>query len=170
MKSFVNYDQNSDFSIHNIPFGVAVFNKEYIACATRIGDVVVDLATLYDFGYFDEIEGYDYTKIISARIKPDEAIFVIENNTVFIIEKKTQSGGGSVDEKLQTCDFKLKQYRKLFAPLNKEVKYYFLLDKSWFDKPAYRDVLDYIIAVGCGYYFNYIPLDVLGLPIPNEEK
>ena len=76
----------------------------------------------------------------------------------------------SVDEKLQTCDFKLKQYRKLFAPLNKEVKYYFLLDKSWFDKPAYRDVLDYIIAVGCGYYFNYIPLDVLGLPIPIEEK
>lgn len=57
MKSFVNYDQNSDFSIHNIPFGVAVFNKEYIACATRIGDVVVDLATLYDFGYLDEIEG-----------------------------------------------------------------------------------------------------------------
>ena len=56
MKSFVNYDQNSDFSIHNIPFGVAVFNKEYIACATRIGDQVVDLATLYDFGYFEEIE------------------------------------------------------------------------------------------------------------------
>jgi len=57
MKSFVNYDQNSDFSIYNIPFGVAVFNKEYIACATRIGDQVVDLATLYDFGYFEEIDG-----------------------------------------------------------------------------------------------------------------
>jgi len=57
MKSFVNYDQYSDFSIHNIPFGVAVFGKEYIACATRIGDQVVDLATLYDFGYFEEIEG-----------------------------------------------------------------------------------------------------------------
>ncbi len=57
MKSFVNYPENSDFSIHNIPFGVAVFNKEYIACATRIGDVVIDLATLYDFGFFDEIEG-----------------------------------------------------------------------------------------------------------------
>ena len=57
MKSFVNYSENSDFSIYNIPFGVAVFNKEYIACATRIGDVVVDLATLYDFGYFDDVEG-----------------------------------------------------------------------------------------------------------------
>lgn len=57
MKSFVNYDQNSDFSIHNIPFGVAVFAKEYIACCTRIGDMVIDLATLYDYGFFDEMEG-----------------------------------------------------------------------------------------------------------------
>ncbi len=36
MQSFVNYPEDSDFSIYNIPFGVAVFNKEYIACATRI--------------------------------------------------------------------------------------------------------------------------------------
>lgn len=57
MKSFLNYDSNSDFSIHNIPFGVAVFNQEYIACCTRIGDQVIDLATLYDYGFFDEIEG-----------------------------------------------------------------------------------------------------------------
>ena len=57
MKSFINYNESSDFSIHNIPFGVGVFNKEYIACATRIGDQIVDLATLYDFGYFDDIDG-----------------------------------------------------------------------------------------------------------------
>jgi fumarylacetoacetase len=57
MQSFVKYDENSDFSIHNIPFGVAVFESEYIACCTRIGDRVLDLATLYDFGFFDEIEG-----------------------------------------------------------------------------------------------------------------
>ena len=57
MKSFINYPQNSDFSIHNIPFGVAVFNREYIACCTRIGDLVIDLATLFDYGFFDEIEG-----------------------------------------------------------------------------------------------------------------
>lgn len=57
MKSFVNYSETSDFSIHNIPFGVAVFNKEYIACATRIGDIVVDLATLYDFGFLDDVDG-----------------------------------------------------------------------------------------------------------------
>lgn len=57
MKSFVDYASESDFSIHNIPFGVAVFNREYIACATRIGDLVIDLAGLYDLGYFDDIDG-----------------------------------------------------------------------------------------------------------------
>lgn len=59
MKSFINYSPDSDFSIYNIPFGVAVFNKEYIACATRIGDMVIDLATLYDYGFFDDIQGLD---------------------------------------------------------------------------------------------------------------
>ena len=59
MTSFIAYDSKSDFSIHNIPFGVAVFNKEYIACCTRIGDLVVDLATLYDYGFLDNIEGLD---------------------------------------------------------------------------------------------------------------
>ena len=59
MRSFIHYDQNSDFSIYNIPFGVAVFNQEYIACCSRIGDQVIDLATLYDYGFFDEIEGID---------------------------------------------------------------------------------------------------------------
>lgn len=57
LQSFVKYDQNSDFSIHNIPFGVGVFGQEYIACCTRIGDQIIDLATLYDYGFFDEIEG-----------------------------------------------------------------------------------------------------------------
>ena len=59
MKSFITYPENSDFSIHNIPFGVGVFNKEYIACCSRIGDMVIDLATLYDYGFFDEIEGIE---------------------------------------------------------------------------------------------------------------
>lgn len=59
MKSFVEYSSNSDFSIQNIPFGVAVFNKEFIGCCTRIGDQVIDLASLYDLSYFENIEGLD---------------------------------------------------------------------------------------------------------------
>lgn len=36
---------------------------------------------------------------------------------------------------------------------------------DWFLKPEYKDVLDYIISVDCYYYFNYIPLNRLGLEI-----
>ena len=39
---------------------------------------------------------------------------------------------------------------------------------DWFKKPEYRDVLDYIISIeGCSYYFNYLPLQKIGLPVPD---
>lgn len=111
-------------------------------------------------------KGVDYKTILSKKLLPDEALYVIVNNTLFIIEVKFQQVAGSVDEKLQTCDFKRKQYAKLMAPLNIEVEYIYILS-DWFRNPAYKDVCDYIISVGCQYYFNYLPLQKLGLPIPN---
>ena len=81
---------------------------------------------------------------------------------------KYQEVTGSVDEKLQTCDFKKKQYRKLMAPLNVEVEYIYILD-NWFRKPEYKDVLDYVISMSCQYYFQYLPLQKLGLPFPKTK-
>ena len=78
---------------------------------------------------------------------------------------KFQKVDGSVNEKLQTCDFKKKQYRKLMAQLNIEVEYIYILS-DWFKKPEYKDTLDYIISVGCQYYFHYLPLQKLGFPMP----
>lgn len=112
-----------------------------------------------------ELEGVDWRKIISKRLLPDEAIYVIVRNTLYVIEMKYQEVGGSVDEKLQTCDFKKKQYKKLMAPLNIEVEFIYILS-DWFRKPEYKDTLDYIISVGCQYYFQYLPLQKLGLPVP----
>jgi hypothetical protein len=109
--------------------------------------------------------GIDYKTILSKKLLPDEAIYVIINNTLFIIEVKFQKVAGSVDEKLQTCDFKRKQYAKLMAPLNIEVEYIYILS-DWFRSPAYKDVCDYIISVGCQFYFKYLPLQKLGLPVP----
>lgn len=108
----------------------------------------------------------DYKTILSKKLLPDDALYVIVNNTLFIIEVKFQQVAGSVDEKLQTCDFKRKQYAKLMAPLNIEVEYIYILS-DWFRKPEYKDVLDYIISVGCQYYFKYLPLQKLGLPVPD---
>ncbi len=84
---------------------------------------------------------------------------------MFIIECKFQKKPGSVDEKLQTCDFKKQQYQKLLAQLNIEAEYIYLLS-DWFKQKKYKDVLDYIISVRCSYYFEYIPLHKLGLPVP----
>lgn len=117
---------------------------------------------LYDF--LQEL-GIDWKNIILKRLLPDDSIFVVINNTIYIIECKFQSVAGSVDEKLQTCDFKKKQYQKLFSKVNIEVEYIYLLN-NWFKKEEYKDVLDYIISVCCQYYFEYIPLQKLGLPIP----
>lgn len=114
---------------------------------------------------FLDSQGVDHKKIISKKLLPDEALYVIINNTLFVIEVKFQRVPGSVDEKLQTCDFKRKQYARLMAPLNIEVEYIYILS-DWFRADAYKDVLDYIISVGCQYYFKYLPLQKLGLPMP----
>jgi hypothetical protein len=105
----------------------------------------------------------EWKKYISKQILPDDCVYVFENKTIYIIEKKFQQVGGSVDEKLQTCDFKKKQYEKIFSLLDIKVEYIYLLDK-WFRKPKYKDTLDYIKSVGCDYYFDMIPLKRLGLP------
>ena len=112
-----------------------------------------------------ESQKVDYKKIISKKLLPDEALYVIVNNTLFIIEMKFQKVAGSVDEKLQTCDFKKKQYKKLMSTLNIDVEYIYILS-DWFKQKAYKDTLDYILSVGCQYYFEYLPLKKLGLPIP----
>jgi hypothetical protein len=57
--------------------------------------------------------------------------------------------------------------QKPLSHTNIEVEYIRLLS-GWFKHPGYKDVLDYIISVRCHYYFEYIPLATLGLPVPEE--
>ena len=132
------------------------------------GKKVAEVYKKYDFYkvFLARLE-IDWTKYISKRLLPDDSIFVLLNNILFIVECKHQEVAGSVDEKLQTCDFKKKQYKKLMAPANIDVEYIYLLD-NWFRDPKYKDVLDYIHSVGCDYYFEYIPLNRLGLLVPPE--
>lgn len=103
----------------------------------------------------------DWREHFSKKLLPDNALLVID--TLFIIEIKFQSTPGSVDEKLQTCDFKRKQYTKLVHKLGWKVEYIYVLN-DWFKQPAYKDTLDYILSVNCHYLFNEIPLKWLGLP------
>ena len=83
----------------------------------------------------------DWKSIISKRLLPDEVIYVLNSNTLFVLEKKFQTGSGSVDEKLQTCDFKKKQYVKLFQDIPRNVEYIYVLS-DWFTDNKYKDYLD----------------------------
>jgi len=111
----------------------------------------------------------DWEKIISKKLLPDDALLVFVRDTLFIIEVKYQQVAGSVDEKLQTCDFKRKQYSKLLRGLDIKVEYVYVLN-DWFKKPEYKDVLEYINSVNCHYLFNKIPLKWLGLPDPDLQE
>jgi hypothetical protein len=150
LATFLN--QQKDYSVNKD--NEVFYKKKFVALIFK----------KYGLYRFLEKRQIDWKQFLSKRLLPDDSIYIITNNTLYIIECKFQKVAGSVDEKLQTCDFKKKQYKKLFSRLNIEVEYIYLLSE-WFKKPEYKDVLDYIISVGCGYYFNYIPLNKIGLEI-----
>lgn len=109
---------------------------------------------------FLEPNGIDYRRINSKQWQPDECYINFEHKIAFIIEKKFQNKSGSVDEKIQGCHFKKREYEKLFKPLGFSVEYLYVFN-DWFHDKSYKDTLDYIIAMGCHYYFNEIPLAFL---------
>jgi len=128
-------------------------------------DLVARCFRKHQFYQFLHESGVDYSEMLSRKLLPDDAMLVIVRETLFIIEVKYQQVAGSVDEKLQTCDFKRKQYMKLVAPLGLMVEYVYVLN-NWFKNPVYKDVLDYINSVNCHYKFIQLPLAWLGLPVP----
>lgn len=54
--SWVKSSENTDFSIHNIPFGIAKFPDGHIGAASRIDDVVINLNLLERDGYFNSLK------------------------------------------------------------------------------------------------------------------
>jgi len=96
--------------------------------------------------------GIKWNDIISKKLLPDEAYFDENTKELRIYEKKFQQVAGSADEKPQTCAFKIHQFKKIGNAIGaKSVTYTYLLS-SWFAKPEYKDMLEYIKSVdGCDY-------------------
>jgi hypothetical protein len=126
------------------------------------GTLVARVFKKYDFYRFLEEKGIEWKSLISKQLLPDDALLVIIRKTLFIIEVKYQQVAGSVDEKLQTCDFKRIQYQKLVQPLGLKVEYIYVLN-DWFKDSSYKDVLDYILSVHCYYTFNELPFGMVGI-------
>ena len=129
------------------------------------GEGVARCFRKHDFYKFLEEQKVDWRPKLSKKLLPDDALLVDARETLFVIEVKYQQGVGSVDEKLQTCDFKRKQYLKLLAGTGLKFEYVYVLS-DWFKQDAYKDVLKYILSVNCHFAFGSLPLSFLGLPEP----
>ena len=103
----------------------------------------------------EKAKAFEGQYLLTKGLNPDEAYLDEENSVLTIFEKKTQGTEGSVDEKLQTCGFKINQYRKVAQELGiKTVYFIYILDK-WYNSPRYKDTLDYIRSIdGCDYQFQ----------------
>lgn len=63
---------------------------------------------------------------------------------------------------VQTCAFKIMQYKKLFSSLGIEKVSYIYIFNDWFENQMYKDMLDYIKSVdGCDYIFYHKREDIL---------
>ena len=56
MKSWIKIDQNSDFSIYNIPFGIFSESDHIKRVGIAIGDNVLDVYAAYELGIFKDLE------------------------------------------------------------------------------------------------------------------
>lgn len=110
--------------------------------------------TKYNLYNYLKKNNIDYTTIISKKLLPDEAYFNPSTKEFSIYEKKFQSVNGSVDEKPQTCGFKIHEFRKIGKAIGAEKVTYTYIFNDWFKKPEYKDMLDYIKSIdGCNYIF-----------------
>lgn len=121
-----------------------------------------ELAPKHQLYRFLEARDVDWKERISSKLLPDDTFYNTSSEKLHVIEKKWQETSGSVDEKLQTVGFKIRQYNRLVEGTGIEIKFIYLLN-DWFTKPAYADVLQYIVDSGASYHFNTVPLSELEL-------
>ena len=162
----LDFEKKVDFQVllSNIPgYRLQTSNSKAGQEVYFNGVLVARCFRKYEFYKYLEEMKVNWKSILSKKLLPDDALLVIVRDTLFIIEVKYQQVGGSVDEKLQTCDFKRKQYLKLVTSLDLKVEYVYVLN-DWFKDSGYKDVLAYIQSVNCHYMFNKLPLAWLGLP------
>ena len=107
--------------------------------------------------YFKEQTSQKMEDLFGKKYLPDEA--VIFNNVLYVIEKKQQGGGGSVDEKIQTGAYKLMIYQECADLLGLAGAKYIYLLGEYFNTPKYTThQIPTLAKLGIPVYFNELPL------------
>lgn len=108
------------------------------------------------FNMYMEEQGEKNNNIKSAPgcRNPDDCYIDEKNKKIFIIEKKFQQTGGSVEEKIQTGNFKKNHYEELYQ--NYEINYIYCLSK-WFKNDDNSSVIKYLKNNNIPVFFNDEP-------------
>ncbi len=159
-KSGLVFERNTDLRMLLEQRPGITFEDDYICIGGERRGLLCGKHKLYS-GFLAS-QGVDDRQILRARLLPDEAIAAFNSRVLTILEKKFQEVPGSVDEKLATCDFKLKQYRKLVSSIGYSVQFAYVLC-DWFRDKRYQDYLEYIKSVQCSYFFREVPFDLFKL-------
>ena len=61
LHSLITISPESDFPIQNLPFGIFKDNEQDARVGVAIGDYVLDLYALSQFGYFENVDIPDHT-------------------------------------------------------------------------------------------------------------
>lgn len=87
LTTWIKVPENSDFPIQNLPYGIAA-SGDLVFIATRIGDTVVDISVLVDFGYFDSLEIPDLSIFYEKSL--NELALLPKNLRIAIRERLTE--------------------------------------------------------------------------------
>lgn len=108
----------------------------------------------------DSISNKQHPKITTLQ----NAGFIIDNNCkVYYKNQLVGYTSDSVDEKLATFPFKIREYKRLLDPIGYDLVYMYLLSSDWFNATKYQDYYDYMDELCCPYYFDSLPLSAIGL-------
>ncbi len=132
MNSWIPIDKDSDFSLHNIPFGVFKMKGSKPRVGTRIGNKVIDLWVLAENGFFKET-GVDESvfkkrslnpfirqgkKITSAVRKQLIYLFTEENKSVFKNEALLKSMLHNANEVEMLMPVKVGDYTDFYSSID----------------------------------------------------
>jgi fumarylacetoacetase len=95
MGTWIDIPKNSDFSIHNIPFGIFSTKDSKKRVGTAIGDMILDLKSSSDLGVFDNLT-FDYNVFENEYLNDFISLGKSITNNVRLIIQKELSDSSSV--------------------------------------------------------------------------
>lgn len=104
LKTWLSVPEGSDFSIQNIPFGVACTKGDTPRVVSRIGDYVIDLKVLFDFGYFADLhvalEDFDTDCLNNMMRRGKSGVRAIRNriSELFTEEHELKSNSNHLEQ------------------------------------------------------------------------